>query len=30
VGRVRSGPMSFARFSTDDTAGKMRGYVGEG
>ncbi len=22
--------MSFARFSTDDTAGKMRGYVGEG
>jgi L-fucose isomerase-like protein len=30
VGRVKSGPMSFARFSTDDTAGKMRGYVGEG
>jgi L-fucose isomerase-like protein len=22
--------MSFARFSTDDTAGTMRGYVGEG
>jgi L-fucose isomerase-like protein len=22
--------MSFARFSTDDTAGRMRGYVGEG
>jgi len=22
--------MSFARFSTDDTSGKMRGYVGEG
>ena len=22
--------MSFARFSTDDTAGKMRGYVGQG
>ena len=22
--------MSFARFSTDDTAGKIRGYVGEG
>jgi L-fucose isomerase-like protein len=30
VGRVKSGPMSFARFSTNDSAGKMRGYVGEG
>jgi L-fucose isomerase-like protein len=30
VGVVKPGPMSFARFSTDDTAGKMRGYVGEG
>jgi L-fucose isomerase-like protein len=30
VGRVKSGPMSFARFSTDDQEGKMRGYVGEG
>src|SRR5919109_1687288 len=30
VGRVKSGPMSFARFSTDDRGGKMRGYVGEG
>ncbi len=30
VGRVKSGPMTFARFSTDDTAGRMRGYVGEG
>ncbi len=30
VGRVKAGPMSFARFSTDDTSGKMRGYVGEG
>ena len=30
VGRVKSGPMSFARFSTDDTSGRMRGYVGEG
>ena len=30
VGRVKAGPMSFARFSTDDTAGVMRGYVGEG
>jgi L-fucose isomerase-like protein len=30
VGRVKPGAMSFARFSTDDTFGKMRGYVGEG
>ena len=30
VGRVKSGAMSFARFSTDDTAGVVRGYVGEG
>jgi L-fucose isomerase-like protein len=30
VGQVKAGPMSFARFSTDDTAGEMRGYVGEG
>jgi len=30
VGRVKAGPMSFARFSTDDRAGVMRGYVGEG
>jgi len=30
VGRVRPGAMSFARFSTDDTAGVVRGYVGEG
>jgi L-fucose isomerase-like protein len=30
VGRVKAGAMSFARFSTDDTAGLMRGYVGEG
>ncbi len=30
VGRVKPGPMSFARFSTDDTSGVMRGYVGEG
>ena len=30
VGRVKSGPMSFARFSTDDRMGVMRGYVGEG
>lgn len=30
VGRVKAGAMSFARFSTDDTAGVMRGYSGEG
>src|SRR5271167_2168398 len=30
VGVVKPGAMSFARFSTDDTAGKIRGYVGEG
>jgi len=30
VGRVKAGPMSFARFSTDDLHGAMRGYVGEG
>jgi L-fucose isomerase-like protein len=30
VGRVKSGPMTFARFSTDDAGGRMHGYVGEG
>jgi L-fucose isomerase-like protein len=30
VGYIKPEKMSFARFSTDDTAGKMRGYVGEG
>src|SRR5450432_2121060 len=30
VGLIKPGAMSFARFSTDDTAGRMRGYVGEG
>jgi L-fucose isomerase-like protein len=32
VGLIKPKPMimSFARFSRDDTAGKMRGYVGEG
>ena len=30
VGRVKSGPMSYARFSTDDRTGSIRGYVGEG
>jgi len=29
-GLIKPEKMSFARFSTDDTAGKMRGYVGEG
>src|SRR5277367_3511230 len=30
VGRVKSGAMSFARFSTDDLSGKIRGYSGGG
>jgi len=30
VGRVKAGPMSFARFSTNDRAGAIEGYVGEG
>jgi L-fucose isomerase-like protein len=30
VGRVKSGAMSFARFSTNDRAGKISGYVGQG
>ena len=30
VGRVKASPMSFARFSTNDVTGKMRGYAGEG
>jgi L-fucose isomerase-like protein len=30
VGLIKPGNMSFARISTDDTAGKMRGYLGEG
>ena len=30
VGLIKPGKMSFARVSTDDTAGKMRGYLGEG
>jgi L-fucose isomerase-like protein len=29
-GIIKPEKMSFARFSTDDTAGKMRGYLGEG
>ncbi len=30
VGRVKAGAMSYARFSTDDVAAKIRGYAGEG
>jgi L-fucose isomerase-like protein len=30
VGRIKAGPMSFARFSTSDLTGKIRGYLGEG
>jgi L-fucose isomerase-like protein len=30
VGQVKAGAMSFARFSTDDAAGRMRGYTGSG
>jgi L-fucose isomerase-like protein len=30
VGKVKAGPMTFARFSTDDATGAVRGYVGEG
>ena len=30
VGRVKSGPMCFARFSTDDASGRIRGYSGSG
>jgi L-fucose isomerase-like protein len=30
VGRVKASPMSFARFSTDDAGGRMRGYAGTG
>jgi L-fucose isomerase-like protein len=30
VGQVKAGPMSFARFSTDDTSGGIRGYTGSG
>jgi L-fucose isomerase-like protein len=29
-GRVKAGPMSFARFSTDDFSGQIKGYVGQG
>src|SRR5260370_1062658 len=30
VGRVKSGPMSFARFSTNDREAKISGYIAEG
>ncbi len=30
VGRVKAGAMSYARFSTDDLTGTIRGYAGEG
>ncbi len=30
VGQVKAGAMSFARFSTDDTHGRIRGYSGHG
>ncbi len=30
VGRVRPGPLTFLRLSTDDRAGRLAGYVGEG
>ncbi len=30
IGRVKTGPMTYARFSTDDRAGGIRGYLGEG
>ena len=30
VGRVKAGPMTFARVSTDERNGSIRGYVGTG
>lgn len=30
VGLIKPERMTYSRFSTDDTSGKMRGYVGEG
>jgi L-fucose isomerase-like protein len=30
VGRVKAAPMTYARFSTSDATGKIRGYTGEG
>jgi len=30
VGRIKAGPVTYARLSTDDQTGQVRGYVGEG
>jgi len=30
VGRMKAGPLTFCRISTDDLAGNMRAYVGQG
>jgi L-fucose isomerase-like protein len=30
VGKVRANPLTYARFSTDDRAGRIHGYVGNG
>jgi L-fucose isomerase-like protein len=30
VGRVKPGAMTYARYSTDDATGTVRGYVGQG
>jgi L-fucose isomerase-like protein len=30
VGRLKSGPVTYCRSSTDDLHGRMRAYVGEG
>ena len=30
VGRVKAAPLTYLRVSTDDTAGKIRAYIGEG
>ena len=30
MGKIKAGPMTFARFSTDDHNGIISGYVGEG
>jgi L-fucose isomerase-like protein len=30
VGKVKASPVTFARFSTHDVEGRMRGYLGEG
>jgi L-fucose isomerase-like protein len=30
VGKVRAAPMTYARFSTSDATGRIRGYVGQG